>query len=604
MRTTIRFTVHITCIIALATSVAMQGQEIPQPKSIRAENGVLIDTLNLVMTTLNIQGRKVEARTYNGKTPGDLWRIKPGETMRIHLNNQLPPNPDQDMPDQGNFPQRANTTNLHVHGLNVSPKDNGDNILLSILPGETFDFEFALPANHAAGTYWYHPHHHTSTYSQVVNGLAGSIIVEDPTDPSITDPALLAMQDRVFLFSSFTVDTVTNTIPYPQRLTSTTAAAPLNGVNGPVFVNGVLSGTISMRPGEIQRWRLINATYMLTMRLTWKKIVGNDTTDVEHLNISRDGLYFGQPASVSWVPFTTGSRVDMLVSAPSDDATYIVVMKTLDRDMKELESRVMATIVRTGDPIVPAMSMPERLPIAIKKGSISANEITGIRDIVFRIGDLDQITTDSTAISRMYTINNTPFNHDVVNITVKEGDVEEWTIRNESNGWHPFHIHVNEFQVVAINGKYMEQAVWHDVLLLQPQTTYTIRHRFDEFDGKTVMHCHFLPHEDWGMMNIIEILPRTSSLDEAPWNNPIAFPNPVAGRFKHLSVRLPDFLNDQAVTISIHDILGTELQSLTTTAAATPTVNLDVDGYQAGSYFVRVDDGRRYKVCEMVVLVR
>lgn len=592
------------CFTALTACFEAIGQEIPQPRTVRATNGVLVDTLNLVMTTLDIQGRKVEARTYNGRTPGDLWRVKPGETMKIHLNNQLPPNPDQDLPDQGNYPQRANTTNLHVHGLNVTPKGNGDNVLLSILPGEKFDFEFVLPDDHAAGTDWYHPHHHTSTWSQVVNGLAGSIIVDDPTDPSITDPALLAMEDRVFLFSSFNVDTTTNTIPYPQRLTSKTALQPLTGVDSPVFVNGVLGGTVTMRPGEIQRWRMINATYEFTMRLHWKKIVGTDTVDVEHLNIARDGLYFAQASPASWVPFTAGSRADMLVSAPTDDATYIVIMKTLDRNMKEIESRVMATIVRAGEPVVPAMTMPEKLPLAIKRGSIRKEEITGTREVVFRIGDFGGIPTDSTAISRIFTIDNSPFNHDVVNMTVKAGDVEEWTIRNESAGWHPFHIHINEFQVVAINGQYMEQPVWHDVLLLQPQTTYTIRHRFDDFDGKTVMHCHFLPHEDWGMMNIIDILPRTSSVDEEPWKNPMAFPNPVAGRLQHLSVRLPEFLDDQPVTVTLHDVRGEELQSITTTATATPTVRFNVDDYTAGSYFVRINDGRRYKVSEMVVLVR
>ena len=593
------------CALCIGIAHAQpESQEIPQPRSIRATNGVLVDTLNLLLSTIDIQGRKVGARTYNGTTPGDLWRIKPGETMKVHLNNQLPSNPDQDLPDQGNYPQRANTTNLHVHGLNVSPKDNGDNVLLSILPGEKFDFEFALPQDHAAGTYWYHPHHHTSTWSQVVNGLAGSIVVEDPTDPSITDPALLAMQDRVFLFSSFTVDTASNTIPYPQRLTSKTALQPLVGIDSPVFVNGVLGGTITMRPGEIQRWRLINATYEFTMRLRWKKVVDADTTDVAHVNIAKDGLYLSQPMNASFVSFTAGSRSDVLVSAPSDDASYIVVMETLDRNMKVMETRVMATILRNGDPIVPAMTMPATLPIAIKRGSIRTEEITGTREIVFRIGDFSGIPTDSTAISRIFTINNSPFNHDVVNITVKAGDVEEWTIRNESDGWHPFHIHVNEFQLVAINDQPLVQPEWHDVLLLEPRTTYTIRHRFDEFDGKTVLHCHFLPHEDWGMMNIIEILPRTSSVDEEPWKNPMAFPNPVAGRMQQLSVRLPDFLGTDPVRVSLHDVTGTQLQEFTTTAVATPTVRFDVGGYAAGSYFVRVDDGRRYKVSDMVVLVR
>jgi hypothetical protein len=73
---------------------------------------------------------------------------------------------------------------------------------------------------------------------------------------------------------------------------------------------------------------------------------------------------------------------------------------------------------------------------------------------------------------------------------------------------------------------------------------------------------------------------------------------------QQLSVRLPDLLGDHPVTVSLHDVSGAQLQVLTTTALATPTVRFTVEGYAAGSYFVRVDDGRRYKVSDMVVLVR
>jgi FtsP/CotA-like multicopper oxidase with cupredoxin domain len=53
-------------------------------------------------------------------------------------------------------------TNLHTHGLHVSPAGNSDNVLLDILPGETFDYEFAIPRDGTSGLYipgfyWYHP---------------------------------------------------------------------------------------------------------------------------------------------------------------------------------------------------------------------------------------------------------------------------------------------------------------------------------------------------------------------------------------------------------------------------------------------------------------
>jgi FtsP/CotA-like multicopper oxidase with cupredoxin domain len=591
-------------LVAVSAVAQIPMQEIPQPKTLRSVDGVLTDTLRLQMARLPIAGRMIEARTYNGASNGSTWRVRRGETLRVHLDNQLPRNPDADLPKQGNFPERANTTNLHVHGLNVTPKGNGDNVLLAIEPGESFDFSFALPEDHSVGTNWYHPHHHTSTFPQIVNGLAGTIVIEDPTDPSKTDPALSAMDDRVFVFTSYFIDTVTNTIPYPPRLTASTAFAPQPGIETPVHVNGVLSGKLSMRPGEIQRWRLVNATYELGIRLVWKRIAASDTTPVVHMFIANDGLYLSKANPTSAVTFTSGARADVLVSAPIDDATYIVELQTLDRTMTVIETRIMATITRDGSPVEPAMSMPATLPKAIQAGSIRDEEITGTRELVFRIGDVSKVQSDSSAIMRTFTIDDSPFNHDVVNITVQAGDVEEWTIRNDSRGYHPFHIHVNEFLVVEENGVRIEDPIWHDVLLLEPLKTYKIRHRFGDYDGKTVLHCHFLPHEDWGMMQLIDILPKTSSVDTEPWNEPIAFPNPVAGRLQSLSVPLPTFLGDHPLTVTLFNAVGHVVQSTATTAAATPIMRLDVSKHPAGTYYVRIDDGRRFVMNEMVVLVR
>lgn len=272
--------------------------------------------------------------------------------------------------------------------------------------------------------------------------------------------------------------------------------------------------------------------------------------------------------------------------------------------MTVIETRTMATITLDGSPMVPVMAMPATLPKAIQDGPIRDEEITGTRELVFRIADPGLVQTDSSAIMRMFTIDNSPFNHDVVNITVQAGDVEEWTIRNDSRGYHPFHIHVNEFQVVEEDGVRIEDPIWHDVLLLEPLKTYKIRHRFGDYDGKTVLHCHFLPHEDWGMMQLIDILPKTSGVDTEPWNEPIAFPNPVAGRLQSLSVPLPTFLGEQPLTVTLFDAVGHVVQRTVTSATATPIMRLDVSKHPAGTYYVRIDDGRRFVMNEMVVLVR
>lgn len=125
-------------------------------------------------------------------------RITPGQTVRLTLRNQLPlpgdadipgldgqkcgelpPPPDSNTPHCINF----NRTNLHSHGLWISPTGNSDNVHISIDAGETFQYEYNVPADHPAGTFWYHSHLHGSTAAQVASGMAGAIIIKGDRNP-------------------------------------------------------------------------------------------------------------------------------------------------------------------------------------------------------------------------------------------------------------------------------------------------------------------------------------------------------------------------------------------------------------------------------------
>lgn len=599
------FVLGIATTLAAITVLSAQ-EELVQPEEILARDGVISDTLTLAISPITVAGKTLTSRLYNGTCPGPTYRLHRGQLLRVLLKNQLPPNPDQDSADQGNYPQRLNTTNLHTHGLNVSPADSSDNVLLEILPGTDFQFHIQLPADHATGTYWYHPHHHTSTYGQVVSGLAGTIIIEDVNDPLVTDPALLAIEDRILVFSSFQFDSATNTLPYPVRNTSaTTAFSPYGNLSEtPVLINGMIGPKITMRPGEIQRWRMINATYEKNIDVRFLKIIEGDTTDVITQAIANDGLYFNamKPTSHEIVP--TGARLDVLVSAPTEPGEYVMVVLTRDRQLVAEPEPQTVTIVVAGDPIVPAMLMPTRLPIPIAQGDIRDEEITGSRTITFSVGDFADLATDPTVVSRSFTINNSPFDHNVVNITMQSGAVEEWTIINNSTDFHPFHIHVNEFQAIEKNGVKFDPPIWWDVMLLDTMSTYKIRHRIGPASGKTVMHCHYLPHEDWGMMNLIDILPKSTSIDEAPWTTPVAFPNPVVGRIDRVNIKIPEFLAGRSLTVALHDVAGNIVSTQKVDASTTHQATVDVSALPAGTYYLLVNDGGVYRESDMIVLVR
>jgi len=120
-------------------------------------------------------------RSYNGCLTGPTISVKPDARLKVTLDNQLeannppanwPANPDR------STPHCFNDTNLHTHGLHISPSGDQDNVLITVHPGDKPRvFNFQIPANHPSGTFWYHAHLHGSTAINVASGMAGVLIV-------------------------------------------------------------------------------------------------------------------------------------------------------------------------------------------------------------------------------------------------------------------------------------------------------------------------------------------------------------------------------------------------------------------------------------------
>lgn len=168
-----------------------------QPPVLRAVNGVLETTLNVTLATNTVGGAPVTLRSYNGQLTGPTLRIKQGEKLRVLVNNQLAADPDA-TPANPNQPHQLNTTNLHTHGLHVSPQGNSDNIFVEIHPGSNFQYEYNVPQSQPPGTLWYHPHKHGSSYVQMISGMAGALIIEGGLDEV---PAIKQARDLVYLIS-------------------------------------------------------------------------------------------------------------------------------------------------------------------------------------------------------------------------------------------------------------------------------------------------------------------------------------------------------------------------------------------------------------------
>ena len=191
----------------------------------------------------------------------------------------------------------AEVTNLHVHGLHVSPERNGDNPFVAVEPGSTFDYDYQLPPDHPSGMFWYHPHHHGMVADQIFGGLYGAIIVDKPAGESGSIPIT---RERVLVISDISLN-ASGSIRPPS------AMARMRGREGDlVLVNGEFAPTMEAHPGERERWRILNACTARYLRLR---------LDGQRLSLlGIDSGHLVEPRDVEEILLIPGNRADVLVS--------------------------------------------------------------------------------------------------------------------------------------------------------------------------------------------------------------------------------------------------------------------------------------------------
>ena len=450
-----------------------------QPSVLKSAFGVLNATLTTQFATHQVGATSFTARSYNGTLGGPTLRVRPGDTLRVLVDNQLPPNPDG-VPANPNTPHQNNTTNLHVHGMHVSPQGNSDNVFVEIPPAGNFQYEYQIPANHPPGTMWYHPHKHGSSSVQLFSGMAGALIVEGGIDAI---PEIAAARDLVYLITELNID---GTGQVPDFTTS--GAFSMAGRQ--FLINGEVLPTLQAFSGEVIRLRIINATVRTTLPIS---VVGH-TLNI----ISLDGIALPAVRQAASISLPAAGRADVLIrcGAPGD----YDVLKLLDNSQNadpQLNLGLLRVLNTTVSMDLPTTLLPQPYP------NISAGELNQpLRMITFEQNS-PQLPPPGF---NNFTINNVHFDSLVVNQTVQLGAVEEWLLTNNSPNTHPFHIHINPFEVIEVNGVPLPTSEWHDTFNIPKMGSIRIRHRFEDFTGMFVFHCHILVHEDLGMMQVVNIV--------------------------------------------------------------------------------------------------
>jgi suppressor of ftsI len=434
----------------------------PEPEVRHSKHGLLDTTLHAETGPTLINGKSYVTSAYDASFPGPTLVFCPGDTVRVGLANSLDPAAFSGRHDPG-------TTNLHTHGLHVSPKPPQDNVFIAVPPNGRYDYQYDVPSDEPPGAYWYHPHFHGQSSPQTAAGMAGAIVVEGGLDnrPDYHDYGrrVLVIQ-RTALGDGVTLPTGGDVAPS-------------------FFVNGWLDPSIPIRPGEIQRWSIFNATNGFFVNLQ----LGAQSFEL----LARDGNYLAQRQQTQTLLIPPGSRREVLVQGGPAGSTDLIAVPFEQFPGDTPRQETLATVVSDG--ASEAQSMP-------------AARITRLHDL--RRAKVDHehkiVYTENRTLDPVeFYINGKMFDEARVDQVMHLGDVEEWTITNSTDEWHTFHIHINDFQVTKVDGAPVDGVYNADNIEIRPGSTVTMRTRPTRYTGKFVFHCHVLGHEDLGMMATVVV---------------------------------------------------------------------------------------------------
>jgi FtsP/CotA-like multicopper oxidase with cupredoxin domain len=436
----------------------------PEPAVLVSRNGLLETTLRVEPGLIPLGASSRWALTVNGTTPGPTMRVKPGDRLRILLENQT-----------------AQSTNLHTHGLRVSPSGRADNPFVEVPRGGSFLYEIDIPADHAGGLFWYHPHFHHNVAGQLLAGFFGAIVVEDEFDAR---PEVTASRERLIIVHDarpgLTQESVLNASMFDQ----------MAGREGSiVLANGVNAAQLETQAGTLERWRILNAS---PSRFYNFQLEGHD---LEVIGV--DGGRLPSPAVVDTLGLVPGERAEVLVR-PTQPGTYKFASGRVSRGNVGMGMGGGSAVASAAADIFAMVVLGEPSPAApflggaIEVHSPDLNKVDRTRELVLTMQGMSLM------------IDGRQYDENRVDIRAPLNSTEEWTVRNVSSMDHPFHLHVWPFKVVSQSSGTTPDG-WKDVVNVPAGGWVRIRIPFTQTSGKTVYHCHILDHEDMGMMGVIEV---------------------------------------------------------------------------------------------------
>ncbi len=448
----------------------------PDPTIFEADLVAAIDNVELV------PGAVTEAWVYKptadapASVPGPLIDVEEGTRVIIHFTNLL------DEP-----------TTIHWHGLVLpavmdgAPDDGPeDGPGAGIAPGASFDFDFVAGD---AALYWFHPHLRGDV--QVERGLYGAFRVRE-REPITVD------RERIFVLDDVVLDAEGAIAPPAEgpAMSADGTRMTFEGMMGRqgnrLLVNGASNPIVDVVAGSVERWRIVNVANSRFFRL----VLPGHTFVV----IGTDGGLVPVPRTVDELLLSPGERVDVLVQmagAPGARTALLTRHHVRGHDMDDPGDLTLATVV-VGDATALATPMPATSRDIPRLVAGATTQTVKMGEEVLRGARVG------------FSLNGEMWPN-VTPLAARLGDEETWSIVNETDMDHPFHLHGFPFQVVdrrPLDGGVTEAEsflAWKDTVIVGPRQALRFVVRYDGFPGAWMFHCHILEHAERGMMSMVMV---------------------------------------------------------------------------------------------------
>ena len=456
---------------------------LPNPPELRAKNHILSLTLHAGIT---VDGKS--SFYFNGQANAPTLRVSPGDQLRIAYINDLPSTPHE----RCLIGPCMDMTNLHFHGLTVSPDAPQDDVLdMMATPGQVLHYNVQIPKDHPPGLYWYHTHPHGESYQQALDGMSGALVIEGIESYF---PPLNGLAERVLVIRGRSVGNDAQSAELKRRvhLSLDVCGGEPEPPEEIMTVNGAVRPVVEIAPGERQFWRVVNASadrYLdLELERQMFEIVAMDGMPIARHDPGH------RTRIVDHVLLPPAGRLEAIVTGPSAGAARRLISHCVDTgpDGDPNPAMVLADIASRSTANSRAKTAKSSVKPVFKTLDLAEEEKAPPR-----------FTVTFTEDKKGFYINGEKFAPNAAPmLRAKIGSYQHWKIVNDTKELHPMHIHQVHFLAYAENDRPIASPVWLDTVNVPYGGSVDVIMDFTDpvIRGMSVFHCHLLNHEDKGMM--------------------------------------------------------------------------------------------------------